>query len=68
MDPWLLPLKPPEDPDCYVRMVNDSYYKEAVRYMRLTLHSPRHVSLAALHPLIQVKTDITFFAFFLPYS
>ncbi|VVB00352.1 unnamed protein product [Arabis nemorensis] len=54
MDPWLLPLKPPEDPDCYVKMVNDFYYKEAVRYMRLTLQSPSYASLASLHPLIQL--------------
>ncbi|KFK35738.1 hypothetical protein AALP_AA4G030100 [Arabis alpina] len=54
MDPWLLPLKPPEDSDCYVKMVNDSYYKEAVRYLRRTLQSPHYVSLAALHPLIQL--------------
>ncbi|XP_024005957.1 uncharacterized protein LOC18011073 isoform X2 [Eutrema salsugineum] len=54
MDPWLLPLIPPEDPDCYRKIVNDSYFKEAVRYLRLTMQSPRHVSLAALHPLVQL--------------
>jgi hypothetical protein len=54
MDPWLLPFKPPEDPDCYRKIVNDSYYKEAVKYMRQTLQSPPHVSLAALHPLVQI--------------
>lgn len=63
MDPWLLPLKPPADPDCYRKIVNDSYYKEAVKYMRQTLQSPRHVSLAALHPLVQVKTEIIIFAY-----
>ncbi|CAH2036552.1 unnamed protein product [Thlaspi arvense] len=54
MDPWLLPLSPPKDPDCYRKMVNDFYYKESVRYLRLTMQSPRHVSLAALHPLVQL--------------
>ncbi|VYS48957.1 unnamed protein product [Arabidopsis thaliana] len=54
MDPWLLPFKPPEDPDCYRKIVNDSSYKEAVKYMRQTLQSPPHVSLAALHPLVQI--------------
>ncbi|XP_010432540.1 PREDICTED: uncharacterized protein LOC104716794 isoform X2 [Camelina sativa] len=54
MDPWLLPLKPPEDPDCYIKIVNDTYYKEAVKYMRQTLQSPPHVSLAALHPLVHL--------------
>jgi hypothetical protein len=63
MDPWLLPFKPPEDPDCYRKIVNDSYYKEAVKYMRQTLQSPPHVSLAALHPLVQVKPEITIFAY-----
>ncbi|XP_010462196.1 PREDICTED: uncharacterized protein LOC104758664 isoform X1 [Camelina sativa] len=54
MDPWLLPLKPPEDPDCYIKIVNDAYYKDAVKYMRHTLQSPPHVSLAALHPLVHL--------------
>ncbi|EOA39936.1 hypothetical protein CARUB_v10008627mg [Capsella rubella] len=54
MDPWLLPLKPPKDPDCYNRIVNDSYYKDAVKHMRQTLQSPCHVSLPALHPLVQL--------------
>ncbi|XP_048637715.1 uncharacterized protein LOC106349616 [Brassica napus] len=54
MDPWLLPLKPPEDHDCHRKIVNDSYYKDAVEYMRLTMQSPRYVSLAALHPLVQL--------------
>lgn len=54
MDPWLLPLKPPEDPDCHGKIVNDSYYKDAVEYLRLTMQSPRYVSIAALHPLVQV--------------
>ncbi|ESQ47381.1 hypothetical protein EUTSA_v10028227mg [Eutrema salsugineum] len=54
MDPWLLPLTPPEDPDCYRKVVNDSYYKEAVTYLRRTMQSPHHVSLAALHPLVQL--------------
>ena len=55
MDPWLLPLKPPEDPDCHGKIVSDSFYKDAVSYLRLTMQSPRYVSLAALHPLVQVK-------------
>ncbi|CDY55840.1 BnaCnng29290D [Brassica napus] len=54
MDPWLLPLKPPEDPDCHGKIVNDSFYKDAVSYLRLTMQSPRYVSLAALHPLVQL--------------
>lgn len=54
MDPWLLPLKPPEDPDCHGKIVNDSYYKDAVEYLRLTMQSPRYVSIAALHPLVQL--------------
>ncbi|CAA7013820.1 unnamed protein product [Microthlaspi erraticum] len=54
MDPWLLPLAPPKDEDCYRNIVNDSYYKEAVRYLRLALQSPRDVSLAAIHPLVQL--------------
>ncbi|KAG7595075.1 TATA box-binding protein-associated factor RNA polymerase I subunit A-like [Arabidopsis thaliana x Arabidopsis arenosa] len=54
MDPWLLPLKPPSDPDCYRKIVDDSYFKEALKHMRQTLQSPRHVSLAALHPLVQL--------------
>ncbi|KAJ0258055.1 hypothetical protein HA466_0069160 [Hirschfeldia incana] len=54
MDPWLLPFKPPEDPDCHGKLVNDSYYKDAVEYLRLTMQSPRYVSLAALHPLVQL--------------
>ncbi|CAH8355246.1 unnamed protein product [Eruca vesicaria subsp. sativa] len=54
MDPWLLPLKPPEDPDFHGKIVNDSYYKDAVEYLRLTMQSPRYVSLAALHPLVQL--------------
>ncbi|KAF8052380.1 hypothetical protein N665_1564s0002 [Sinapis alba] len=54
MDPWLLPLKPPEDPGFHRKIVNDSYYKDAVEYMRLTMQSPRYVSLAALHPLLQL--------------
>ena len=57
MDPWLFPLKPPEDPDCHGKIVNDSFYKDAVSYLRLTMQSPRYVSLAALHPLVQVKID-----------
>lgn len=62
MDPWLLPLKPPEDPDCYRKIVSDSYFKDALKHMRLTLQSPPHVSLAAIHTLVQVRTDITSFA------
>uniref|UniRef100_A0A1J3F8A0 Uncharacterized protein n=1 Tax=Noccaea caerulescens TaxID=107243 RepID=A0A1J3F8A0_NOCCA len=54
MDPWLLPFKPPADPDCFRNLVNDSYYKEAVRYLRLTMQSPQHISLAAIHPLVQL--------------
>ncbi|KAF8082305.1 hypothetical protein N665_0835s0010 [Sinapis alba] len=54
MNPWLLPLKPPEDPDYHGKIVNDSYYKDAVEYLRLTMQSPRYVSLAALHPLVQL--------------
>ncbi|KAL0722655.1 hypothetical protein Bca4012_037254 [Brassica carinata] len=54
MDPWLVPLKPPEDPDCHGKIVNDSFYKDAVGYLRLTMQSPRYVSLAALHPLVQL--------------
>ncbi|CAN6933019.1 unnamed protein product [Brassica oleracea] len=54
MDPWLFPLKPPEDPDCHGKIVNDSFYKDAVSYLRLTMQSPRYVSLAALHPLVQL--------------
>ncbi|KAL0661457.1 hypothetical protein Bca4012_098294 [Brassica carinata] len=34
MDLWLLPLKPPEDHDCHRKIVSDSYYKDAVEYMR----------------------------------
>lgn len=63
MDPWLLPLKPPSDPDCYRKIVDDSYFKEALKHMRQTLQSPHHVSLPALHPLVQVKTEITIFAY-----
>ncbi|KAG2304697.1 hypothetical protein Bca4012_063748 [Brassica carinata] len=58
MDPWLLPLKPPEDPDYHRKIVNDSYYKDAVAYMRLTIQSPRYVSLAALHPAGAVITTL----------
>ncbi|KFK32448.1 hypothetical protein AALP_AA6G243300 [Arabis alpina] len=54
VDPWLLPLKPPEDSDCFIKIVNDSYYKEAVKYLRPTLQSPPHVSLVALHPFVQL--------------
>ncbi|KAL1195776.1 hypothetical protein V5N11_002554 [Cardamine amara subsp. amara] len=54
MDPWLLSMKPPEDPDCYRKIVNDSYFKDAVKHLRLTLQSPRHVSLAAIHSLVQL--------------
>ncbi|CAN8288134.1 unnamed protein product [Cochlearia groenlandica] len=54
MDPWLLPLKPPEDPDCYRKIVTDSFYKEAVRYLRVAMQSTRHVTITALHPLVQL--------------
>ncbi|KAH0872743.1 hypothetical protein HID58_070105 [Brassica napus] len=42
---WLLPLKPPEDHDCHRKIVSDSYYKDAVEYMRLTMQSPRYLLL-----------------------
>ena len=48
MDLWLLPLKPPEDHDCHRKIVSDSYYKDAVEYMRLTMQSPRYVSLTCI--------------------
>ncbi|XP_010519247.1 PREDICTED: uncharacterized protein LOC104798752 isoform X2 [Tarenaya hassleriana] len=54
MESWLLPVKLPKDPAHYVKMLNDSHYKEAVKYMRLALDSSHPVSLAALRPLVQL--------------